>query len=90
MNDADLTKTNLSDVDLTGADLTYANLSEAKLSGANLSEANLSEANLSGADLADVKGVTNEELEQEAKSLKGTIMPNGQKYEEWLKDKEGR
>ena len=85
MNDADLTKTNLSDVDLTGADLTYANLSEAKLSGANLSE-----ANLSGADLADVKGVTNEELEQEAKSLKGTIMPNGQKYEEWLKDKEGR
>jgi hypothetical protein len=27
---------------------------------------------------------------QQSRSLKGATMPNGQKYEEWLKDKEGR
>jgi uncharacterized protein YjbI with pentapeptide repeats len=51
--------------------------------GADLSNANLSGANLKGAD------VTEEQLDQ-AKSLEGATMPNGQKYEEWLKDKEGR
>jgi len=32
--------------------------------------------------------VSREQLEQ-ALSLDGAIMPNGQKYEDWLKDKEG-
>src|SRR3712207_7773815 len=39
-------------------------------------------ANLGGAD-----GITNEELEQQALSLEGADMPNGQKYEDWLKSK---
>jgi hypothetical protein len=50
-------------------------LLETDLSGANLSGTNLSEANLSGA-----VGITNEELEQQAKSLKGAIMPDGSKH----------
>jgi hypothetical protein len=33
--------------------------------------------------------ITEQELERQAKSLEGATMPNGQKYEEWLKDKEG-
>jgi hypothetical protein len=34
--------------------------------------------------------MTHEELEQRAKSLKGATMPNGQKYEDWLKDTKKR
>jgi hypothetical protein len=35
-------------------------------------------------------GITAEKLEQQTYSLEGAIMPNGQKYEDWLKDKESR
>jgi hypothetical protein len=28
-------------------------------------------------------------LYEQAKSLEGATMPNGQKYEDWLKDKQG-
>jgi Pentapeptide repeats (8 copies) len=78
----------LSAVDLTGANLSRANLLNANLSGANLSGADLSDANLSGANLTNARGVTNEELEKQAKSLEGATMLNGQKYEDWLKDNE--
>jgi hypothetical protein len=52
------------------------------LNGADLSEAWLSQANLSEATVSDKQLVA-------AKSLKGATMLNGQKYEDWLKDKEG-
>jgi uncharacterized protein YjbI with pentapeptide repeats len=58
-----------------------------QLENANLSNADLTGAYLSGADLMGAKGITNEELEQQAKSLKYATMPNGQKYEDWLKDR---
>jgi hypothetical protein len=45
-------------------------------------------ANLSGANLSGARGITNEELERQAKSLECATMPNGQKYEDWLKSKE--
>ena len=91
-------------LDLSGADLTYSDLSGAdlgivmhgiRLVGADLREADLSaavlhDANLSGANLRHATGKTGEQLEGQAGSLKGAIMPNGQKYEEWLKDKESR
>jgi uncharacterized protein YjbI with pentapeptide repeats len=80
--DADLSDADLSDANLSEADLSYDNLSSANLQGANLSD-----ANLTGADLSDAK-VTSEQL-AETKSLEGATMPNDQKYEEWLKDKEG-
>ena len=71
----------LDHADLTGANLRKANLSHVNLRytilrGANLSEIDLSEANLTGAI-----GITVEELERQAKSLKGTIMPDGSKHE---------
>jgi len=54
----------------------------------SLRGADLSGADLSGADLGGfARGVANE-LEQEAETLEGATMPNGQKYEDWFKDRE--
>jgi len=64
--------TDLSNADLRGAVLRGAHLFRANLSGANLSGADLSKANLSKAT-----GVSEEELEEQAKTLKGAIMPDG-------------
>jgi uncharacterized protein YjbI with pentapeptide repeats len=50
-----------------------------------LNWADLSGVEMSGADLRGARGVTNEQLEQQAASLEGATMPNGQKYEDWLK-----
>ena len=82
-DDADLSDADLSDAKLSEADLSYDNLSSANLQGANLTDAVLRGTNLSNAK------VTGEQL-AEAKSLEGATMPDGQKYEDWLKDKEGR
>jgi uncharacterized protein YjbI with pentapeptide repeats len=71
------------DVSETGADL-----SGADLSGADLSGADLSGADLSGADLENAT-VSKEQLAR-CESLEGATMPNGQKYEDWLKDREVR
>jgi uncharacterized protein YjbI with pentapeptide repeats len=89
---ADLSGASLIGADLSEANLIGANLSEANLIGANLSDAILVKANLSGAvldsaNLSGAEGITNEELEQQAASLEGAIMPNAQKYGNWLKDK---
>jgi hypothetical protein len=48
----------------------------------------LTGADLSRANLSDADGITNEVLAQQAKSLKDATMPNGQKYEDWLKSKD--
>jgi uncharacterized protein YjbI with pentapeptide repeats len=63
-------------------------LNEADLIDANLVGAKLVGTQLSGADLSNAEGIDNEKLERQAKSLKMATMPNGQKYEDWLKDKE--
>jgi uncharacterized protein YjbI with pentapeptide repeats len=63
-------------------------LNGANLSGADLSGADLGGAYLTDANLSDAKGVTNEELEQQALSLVDATMPNGQKYEDWLESEE--
>jgi uncharacterized protein YjbI with pentapeptide repeats len=55
---------------------------------AQLCNAWLYGVNLSGADLEEAKGIPNEELEQQAASLKGATMPDGQKYEDWRKSKD--
>src|SRR5215208_6796629 len=77
---ADLSDANLFSADLSDANLIGADLSRSVLDNANLSGAVLDNANLGGAD-----GITNEELDQKAVSLEGADMPNGQKYEEWIK-----
>jgi hypothetical protein len=79
---------------LKGANLRRAFLIRADLSGANLSGADLSGADLSGADLSGgvalraARRWTEEQL-RTARSLEGATMPNSQKYEDWIKDKEG-
>jgi hypothetical protein len=40
------------------------------------------------ADLTSAEGITNVELERQVASLEGSTMPNGQKYEDWLKSKD--
>ncbi len=79
-------------VDLGGADLLRANLSWAKLTNANLSEADLREADLRAANLhmANLSEADLREAALRVADLTNATMPNGQKYEEWLKDKEGR
>jgi uncharacterized protein YjbI with pentapeptide repeats len=75
LSKAFLSGTDLSEVILSGADLSEANLTGANLSGVRLNRADLSGANLSGAN-----GITTEQLEQQAASLEGAIMPDGSKY----------
>jgi uncharacterized protein YjbI with pentapeptide repeats len=65
-----------------------AYLGKADLFAADLREANLDGADVSWADLSSAT-VTQEQLDQ-VKPLEGATMPNGQKYEDWLKDKVGR
>jgi uncharacterized protein YjbI with pentapeptide repeats len=87
---ADLKGRDLADADLSGADLSDASLADANLKRADLSSTDLSEADLKGANLAQADlteaDVSPEELAQ-AESLQGAMMPNGQKYEDWLKSK---
>jgi uncharacterized protein YjbI with pentapeptide repeats len=92
---ADLSGASLIGVDLSDGNLFSADLSDASLIGADLSRADVSEANLVGANLENANlggadGITNAELEQQAVSLVGADMPNGQKYEDWLKDKQAQ
>jgi hypothetical protein len=86
----DLHRADLSEANLRRATLFAANMSGADLRGASLDGANLDEADLSRADLSGAQGITGEELEQQASSLEGATMPNGQKYEVWLKAREKR
>jgi uncharacterized protein YjbI with pentapeptide repeats len=91
LNGADLGGADLSRASLLESSLQFANLTETDLSGADLTAANLSLAHfsgtkLSGADLRnailkDSHGITIEELEKQAKSLEGTIMPDGSIHE---------
>ena len=69
-----------------GIDLDRADLGSADLTDANLAGAYLSDADLSGAVLSGAEGGTDEQVEQ-AESLKGATMPNGRKYEDWLRGK---
>src|SRR5215217_2515966 len=89
LSGAILNEAELKGADLSGADLRGALLVEANLRNASLSKAILSDASLFRADLSDAYGYTQKQLAQ-AGSLEGATMPNGQKYEDWLKDREGR
>ena len=86
---ADLGDVNLREADLAGANLREAHLREAGLRYANLYGANLSSAHLRGADLSEAYGWTDEQIAA-ANTLEGATMPNGQKYEDWLKAREKR
>jgi len=85
LSDADLSGADLSGADLSGVDVSYADLSYTDVSYTDLSDADLSYTDLSETDLSGAD-VTDEQL-VEARTLQGATMPNGQKYEEWLKSK---
>jgi len=85
LSEADLGEADLSAATLHEASLTGADLLKADLSAANLGAADLREASLSGASLKSALGIANEKLWQQACTLEGATMPEGQKYEEWLK-----
>jgi uncharacterized protein YjbI with pentapeptide repeats len=91
LREADLGGVYAPGIDLSGADLSGADLSGAYWRGAVLRDAVLRDAVLRDAVLSNAylkdATVTEEQLEQ-AESLKGATMPNGQEYEDWLKDKE--
>jgi hypothetical protein len=84
LSNADLRGATLSHANLFRADLRGAVLSYAHLNPADLSHADLSFAALSGADLSHAEGWTKKQLSA-ANSLEGATMPNGQKYEDWIK-----
>jgi uncharacterized protein YjbI with pentapeptide repeats len=106
LSGADLSEANLSAAVLRSASLRGSYLAGAILHPAALdtpsdpssveaflyreyqSDADLRDADLSGADITGAL-VTKDQLAH-CKSLKGATMPDGQKYEDWLKDKEGR
>jgi hypothetical protein len=82
---ANLSSAHLEEADLTGANLTGADLSDTNLIRADLEKAilvgaDLRGANLRGANLSGSTGMTNEELEQQACSLEGAVMPDGSKH----------
>jgi uncharacterized protein YjbI with pentapeptide repeats len=89
LSDAHLREARLGSANLSESILIRADLSRADLLGANLSRADLRQAFLSGANLRYAHGYSLIDLVR-AESLEGATMPNGQKYEDWLKDKEGR
>jgi hypothetical protein len=81
---------NLSHAVLWKADLSGSTLRAADLTLANLISADLSGADLTCADLSGALGITNEELDQQGATLQGATMPDGQKYEDWLKRQRGQ
>ena len=67
-------------------------MDNASMDYAKLGDARLPRAKLSGADLAGATGVSCHQAEggkKGAELLDDATMPNGQKYEGWLKGKEG-
>jgi uncharacterized protein YjbI with pentapeptide repeats len=68
-------------------------LSDATLSRDLLHEAYLRAANLSDANLSNAIGLTDEQIaapRTAPRTLEGATMPDGQKYEDWLKDKKAQ
>ena len=88
LSHTDLDRADLIGANLDNAELINTELPRADLSGADLSGADLTDADLTGADLTGAEGVRCEQT-RGAESLDGATMPNGQKYEDWLKDREG-
>ena len=78
-------ESDLSDVDLSVYDDELSDSTQ--LENVNLSGADLTEADLRRVNLRDATGWTVKQLTA-AKSLEGATMPNGQKYEDWLKSRE--
>jgi Tfp pilus assembly protein PilE len=82
----------LDEEDLHGVNLRNAIMRDANLEGANLEAANLESAKLRGANLkgANLYGAELKNAWLEGANLAGATMPNGQKYEDWLRSQDRR
>ena len=85
----DLSSAELTYADLRGADLSGIVMQNTHLVGADLRDANLTgtvlnDTNLSGANLSNATGKTADQLDGQAASLRGAIMPDGRRYEDRL------
>ena len=100
MKGANLERADLSGADLRGADLRHAKLVWTRLGTARTIDAltgelaspnpaNFSNTDLSYTDMSWATGVIEGQFDK-CKSLEGATMPDGQKYEDWLKGKESR
>jgi len=78
LSGSDLSDTYLGKADLSEADLTEVDLSRSVLTNADLNEADLSNADLSPVDMTGVSGITPEQLDQQAQSIQGAIIPAGE------------
>jgi pentapeptide repeat protein len=76
LNDIDLSSDHLRPTRLDHASLKWANLEGAYLKGIDLND-----ADLRGAYLWKAVGITNEELNQQARSLEEAVMPDGSKQD---------
>jgi uncharacterized protein YjbI with pentapeptide repeats len=86
LREANLFRANLFRANLFRANLFWANLIEASLIETSLREANVLGASLSTANLRESIGWTEEQWTS-AGNLRDATMPDGQKYEDWLKSK---
>ena len=89
LHQAQLSESKLSGAKLDGAYLGGADLRDADLKLATLQGARLNGADLRGANLGGVKEVTEEQLVM-CRSLEGATMPDGQEFEEWIRDQRRR
>ena len=76
------------DIQMDEEDRDRLDFSSAELTRTNLVDADLSGTILKRADLLGVK--INDRQLASTDSLEGATMPNGQKYEDWLKDKKSQ
>jgi hypothetical protein len=86
LSEAKLTRVYLRGANLLRADLELADLEGAFLDGTFLNGARLRGANLTFTMLTDAQGVTEDQFAKAA-YLTNATMPDGQKYEDWLKSK---
>jgi uncharacterized protein YjbI with pentapeptide repeats len=92
---ADLRHADLSKADLSGASMVYPRAALTRIAlkgfeGVPMEQLppGVLERRLTSLDSLGIEEVTNLELEYMAYSLKGATMPDGQKYEDWVKTKD--
>jgi uncharacterized protein YjbI with pentapeptide repeats len=78
LSGSDLHNAYLGNADLSGADLSSSDLQYSYLGNADLNNADLSDADLSAVYVAGASGITPEQLDQQAKSLQGAVLPAGE------------
>lgn len=88
LDEADMSGASLDQADLRSASLQRTILRDVMLSGADMSGASLDPDDMSGAHLDEIYVIDPDDYSSRI-HLESTTMPTGQKYRDWLKDREG-